>query len=142
MGRSPAEASQDFGEALGALGLVAVTNLEGVEEGAKHCLRALALYLGESEESFVDLLKEDFAEDCCMITMIPKVTDPGVALLLIDGTQLPVVVPDGAAVVVAGNILSELTAGAIPSVDGRLTNPSNKSVSFFSRPDLLRHSEV
>lgn len=149
--------SPDFKEKAEAL----YTMLEG---SVKHCLRALALFLGEHEEALAELLGEGNSvmrsihyppvspetpegtmraaphEDICMMTLIPRATAAGLEVLQKDGTYLPVVVPEGAAIINAGDTLMRLTGGSIPSTTHRVVNPREDftshrySVPFFGQP--------
>ena len=137
-----------------------------LQESVKHCLRALAVGLSEDEESLACLLGEGNSvmraihyppvdpektvpgsirssahEDICMMTIIPKATAAGLEVLQKDGTFLPVVVPDGAAIINAGDTLMRLTNGLIPSTTHRVVNPPEAditshrySVPFFGQP--------
>lgn len=151
----PSEDFQEKAEALYAM-------LQG---SVKHCLRALALYLGEPEEALAGLLGEGNSvmrsihyppidrentppgamraaphEDICMMTLIPRATAAGLEVLEKDGTYLPVVVPEGAAIINAGDTLMRLTGGRIPSTTHRVVNPREDfeshrySVPFFGQP--------
>src|SRR5579885_1390580 len=68
-------------------------------------------------------------EDISMMTIIPRATHPGLQVKNHDGEWLDVVVPDGAAIINAGDTLSYITNGMIPSTTHRVINPPENDYS-------------
>jgi len=136
----------------------------------KHCLKATAIslgYTGKQETILSDMLGDGKSlmrilhypaidpstmpprairaashEDICMMTVIPRPTATGLQVRLHDGTWMDVVVPEGSAIINAGDTLSRITNYKIPSTTHRVVNPANHdgserySVPFFGQPSL------
>ena len=139
------------------------------EQCVKRCLQATAIYLGyeDQENILADLighgnsvmriayypLLEDVDypegalraaehEDIDIMTVIPRMTEPGLQVLLNNGVWIDVEIPEGAAVINAGDTLSRLTNLIIPSTTHRVVNGSTcnerarLSVPFFGEPGM------
>ncbi|MFT7221881.1 MAG: isopenicillin N synthase-like dioxygenase [Candidatus Azotimanducaceae bacterium] len=64
-------------------------------------------------------------EDINLITMLPSANEPGLELKLKDSDEwIPVEAPAGAIIMNIGDMLQELTQGALPSTTHRVVNPS------------------
>lgn len=76
-------------------------------------------------------------EDVSMMTVIPRATHPGLQVKNHQGDWIDVTVPDNAAIINAGDTLSYMTNGIIPSTTHRVINPpihdysSRYSIPFF-----------
>lgn len=119
-----------------------------LEACAADLLRACALYLGESENLFANMIQnadtilriihyppiaEDAHpasvrsaphEDINLITLLCEATDDGLELLQRDGTWLPVQAVPGQIIVDSGDMLQRLTNGFFKSTTHRVVNPS------------------
>lgn len=137
-----------------------------LETCMKNCLQATAIYLGYTEphkqtilsnllgngnglmrmlhyppvnpkHSPSEAIRSAAHEDVSMMTVIPRATHPGLQVKNHQGEWIDVSVPDDAAIVNAGDTLSYITNGIIPSTTHRVINPplhehsSRYSIPFF-----------
>ena len=73
-------------------------------------------------------------EDINLITLLPEATAPGLELLGLDGTWVPITAEPGQIIVDAGDMLQHLTGGLLRSTTHRVTNPDNSRDRRFSMP--------
>jgi isopenicillin N synthase-like dioxygenase len=141
-----------------------------LETCMKICLQATAIYLGYTKQHEKTILSDLLGtgrsvmrilhyppvdshtipvgalrsaphEDLGIMTIIPRATQAGLQIQTRDGYWLDIVVPENAAIVNAGDVLSILTNGIIPSTTHRVINPpegdltDRYSVPFFG--DIL-----
>lgn len=119
----------------------------------KRCLQATAIYLGYEDQEYIlaDLIGHGNSsmrvayypllenveyptgairaaehEDIDMMTVIPRMTEPGLQVLLNSGEWIEVEIPEGAAVINAGDTLSRLTNFIIPSTTHRVVKRTHK----------------
>lgn len=125
-------------------------------------LRAIARFLGASEESFVDMVDGGNTilrlirypapgeveipegavwaaahEDINLITLLPEATDPGLQLLRRDGTWLDINPVKGQLIADSGDMLQRLTNGVIPSTTHRVLAPRRATTPRYSIPFFL-----
>ncbi|MEW5847996.1 MAG: 2-oxoglutarate and iron-dependent oxygenase domain-containing protein [Myxococcota bacterium] len=129
-----------------------------LEASAKQLLRACALHLGESEQSFSEMVDDGDTilrvihyppippgvhpaavraaahEDINLITLLCESTAEGLELLQRDGRWRPIHALQGQIVVDAGDMMQHLTNGVFKSTTHRVTNPSNDRERRFSMP--------
>lgn len=136
-----------------------------LERCLKYCLQATAIYLGytgsqrtilsdllgsgnglmrmlhyppvDRKLSMPGAIRSAPHEDISMMTVIPRATRPGLQIKSHQGEWLDVMVPDNAAIINAGDTLSYITNGIIPSTTHRVINPDKHddsprySIPFF-----------
>lgn len=136
-----------------------------LQDCMRACLQATAIYLGyehpEEQNVLADLIGTGYCvmrpihypaipdnvipsairaaahEDLGIMTIVPRATAPGLQAQKTDGTWLNVTVPEGAAIINAGDVLSMVTNGMIPSTTHRVVNPDpldksdRYSIPFF-----------
>jgi isopenicillin N synthase-like dioxygenase len=129
-----------------------------LDQLASHTLRALAIYLGEKENVFEDLIQygnsilrtihypaipEDAHpqsvragahEDINLITILCESTAPGLELLRRDGSWLPIHAQKGYMVIDSGDMMARITNEVIPATTHRVVNPDNSRERRFSMP--------
>ena len=135
-----------------------------LETCLKYCLQATAIYLGYTDTSRRNILSDLLGsgnglmrilhyppvdnknaipdairaaphEDVSMMTVIPRATRPGLQVKNHQGEWLDVAVPNDAAIINAGDTLSYITNGIIPSTTHRVVNPEQDDVaSRYSIP--------
>lgn len=129
-----------------------------LEACAVELLQACALYLGEPETLFSDMIEgsdtilriihyppiPDSAhpaslrsaphEDINLITLLCESTAAGLELLQRNGDWLPVKALPGQIIVDSGDMLQQLTNGRLKSTTHRVVNPSNDRDRRFSMP--------
>ncbi len=130
-----------------------------LEVASNRLLRALALYLGEPEDTFTRLtdngntvlralryppltgieiepgaVRAAAHEDINFITLLIASTADGLQLLRRDGTWLSVNAEPGEIVADSGDMLSRVTNGVIPATTHRVVNPDDARTERFSMP--------
>ncbi len=147
-----------FAEEVPALRAAALAMFARLEAVAERVLEAAALYLGEPERRFADLIRRGDTllriihyppipadadpqsiraashEDINFITLLAGASDDGLEVLTNDrGWQAIRAVP-GQLVVNVGDMLQHLTNGALKSTTHRVVNPGDSRGRRFSMP--------
>ena len=132
---------------------------DSLEDCSDILLEALALYLGEAKDIFTRItdkgntilrilhypalegqeieegaVRAAAHEDINFITLLITSTSSGLQLLSRDGEWLDVNAEDGEIVADAGDMLSRVTNGYIPSTTHRVVNPDDSSQARYSMP--------
>ena len=132
---------------------------DSLEDCSDILLEALALYLGEEKDTFTRItdkgntilrilhypalvgqeieegaVRAAAHEDINFITLLITSTSSGLQLLSRDGEWLDVNAEDGEIVADAGDMLSRVTNGYIPSTTHRVINPEDSSQARYSMP--------
>jgi len=123
-----------------------------------YCLQATAIYLGYTDKSKQTILSDLLGcgnglmrmlhyppihpkrspagairsaehEDVSLMTIMPRATRPGLQVKNHHGDWMDVHVPDDAAIINAGDALSFITNGIIPSTTHRVVNPEERDYS-------------
>lgn len=121
-------------------------------------LKALAVYLGENENVFEDMIQYGNSilrtihypeipetahpqsvragahEDINLITILCESTAPGLELLRRDGSWLPIHAQKGYMVIDSGDMMARMTNEVIPATTHRVVNPDNSRERRFSMP--------
>lgn len=129
-----------------------------LEACAVELLQACALYLGEPENLFSDMIQESDTilriihyppipasahpaslrsaphEDINLITLLCESTADGLELLQRNGDWLPVKAFPGQIIVDSGDMLQQLTNGRLKSTTHRVVNPTSDRDRRFSMP--------
>jgi isopenicillin N synthase-like dioxygenase len=137
---------------------VMVQLYQQLETCAAELLKACALYLGESETLFSDMIWESDTilriihyppvapdahpaslraaphEDINLITLLCEATDDGLELLQRDGSWLAIPAMPGQIIVDSGDMLQQITNGILKSTTHRVVNPRGDRSRRFSMP--------
>ena len=130
-----------------------------LEQASEVMLRAIALYLGEAEDTLLALthngnsvlrslrypplvgvdapagaVRAAAHEDINIITLLVTSTASGLELLTRDGRWLAVNAEPGEIVADSGDMLSRVTSGFIPATTHRVVNPDQSSAERMSMP--------
>lgn len=135
-----------------------VALFDQLEQCAHRLLEACALYLDQPRPFFRDMtpnsatllrvahyppippavspasIRAAAHEDINLITLLCEATAPGLELLQMDGTWLPITAIPGQIIVDTGDMLQNLTNGLFKSTTHRVTNPDNDRDRRFSLP--------
>lgn len=158
IGREAATPANQWPQEVPAFRTVMLELFQQLESCAQILLKACAIYLELPRRSLADMIiggptllrvlhyppipstmpatymRAAAHEDINLITLLCEATAPGLELLQIDGTWLPIAAIPGQIIVDTGDMLQNLTNGRFKSTTHRVINPKNDRDRRFSLP--------